>query len=629
MSQPYYEHARQVLRNKSILEDTNGSPRRRRVLRSTSLNSMSIPTSTSPSGPFPCTSASGASMVSFPTGASPNRASSTLTSIFASPSCASTFASPTRASVSTSSTCKSALVFPTGAFASPTCTSTSACSAFTSGAPTLACACASTSGAPTRTCASTSSAPTRACASTSSAPTRSCASTSSAPTRACASTSSAPTRACASASSAPTRSCASTTISPTSTSISADCALAGSSKRASATSSTGTFSASLSNRLATSSSSAFAVSPVDTVSASSNGFSNAFSKRARYPLQDMDNQRCYSFREATRMNEGNLSSETPLYQNKRSLGQQRRRAREAAEKANAISTSSVSTSNIENAHGTATTSTTQSRRSLGQQRRRARERLERNRSSRSGPSNAPTSILPSPHIQSSPERSQLTPNPCFLHSSPSAEDDPDPPSVHGPNAANEGFNPDYTAFVHMSGSSGAARKPYHEPVQRHDLGRMEYQCQHCKALHWLSERITGSKQTNPQFGMCCKHGEVQIPLLPSPPDYLQLLFTSQDLQAKEFRENIAQYNAALAFTSVGVSTDESVNHHSRGPPVFRIHGELKHWFGSLLPKEGSAPAYAQLYILDPQSALQYRMQRNGNLKRETMEALQTLIRAVN
>ncbi|KAJ3766711.1 hypothetical protein FB446DRAFT_627941, partial [Lentinula raphanica] len=174
-----------------------------------------------------------------------------------------------------------------------------------------------------------------------------------------------------------------------------------------------------------------------------------------------------------------------------------------------------------------------------------------------------------------------------------------------------------------------ARKPYHEPIERHDLGRMEYLCQSCKALHWLNERIAGSSKSSPQFGMCCKHGEVQIPLLQAPPEYLQILLTSQDYQAKEFRENISQYNSALAFTSMGVSTDDSVNHHGRGPPVFRIHGELKHWSGALLPREGSAPAYAQLYILDPHSALNYRMQRNSNLNRETMEGLQNLIRAIN
>ncbi|THU92008.1 hypothetical protein K435DRAFT_862878 [Dendrothele bispora CBS 962.96] len=91
----------------------------------------------------------------------------------------------------------------------------------------------------------------------------------------------------------------------------------------------------------------------------------------------------------------------------------------------------------------------------------------------------------------------------------------------------------------------------------------------------------------PEFGMCCKHGQ-----------FLERLHTAFDYQAKEFWENIAQYNSALAFTSVGVLVDDRVNYQGRGPPVFYIHGELKHHSGALLPQEGSAPAYAQLYILD-------------------------------
>ncbi len=92
---------------------------------------------------------------------------------------------------------------------------------------------------------------------------------------------------------------------------------------------------------------------------------------------------------------------------------------------------------------------------------------------------------------------------------------------------------------------------------------------------------------------------------------------------------MAQYNSALAFTSVGVSVDESVNRRGRGPPVFRIHGELKHYSGTLLPRTGTAPAYAQLYILDPQAALQYRMHRNGNLDVDIMLALQNMLRTAN
>ncbi|KAE9390700.1 hypothetical protein BT96DRAFT_833076 [Gymnopus androsaceus JB14] len=158
---------------------------------------------------------------------------------------------------------------------------------------------------------------------------------------------------------------------------------------------------------------------------------------------------------------------------------------------------------------------------------------------------------------------------------------------------------------------------------------MEYQCKYCGALHWLNEKLEKSPKRDPQFSMCCKHGEVRIPLLMAPPNFLYRLLISNDEQAKEFRANISQYNTALAFTSVGVAVDDNVNRCGRGPPVFRIHGELKHWAGTLLPKESSSPAYAQLYILDPRVAQQYRMQRNSNLRPETMLAHQNLIRDIN
>ena len=36
----------------------------------------------------------------------------------------------------------------------------------------------------------------------------------------------------------------------------------------------------------------------------------------------------------------------------------------------------------------------------------------------------------------------------------------------------------------------AARQPYREPTARHDLGRMDIECPHCGALHWMMERLT-------------------------------------------------------------------------------------------------------------------------------------------
>jgi hypothetical protein len=106
--------------------------------------------------------------------------------------------------------------------------------------------------------------------------------------------------------------------------------------------------------------------------------------------------------------------------------------------------------------------------------------------------------------------------------------------------------------------------------------------------------------------MCCDHGQVQISLLRDPPAELKHLFSDLTPAAIEFRSNIQQYNAALAFTSLGVDVDRTVN-NGRGPYVFRVHGELCHRFGSLCPSDGRAPVYAQLYIYDPRIALDERM----------------------
>jgi hypothetical protein len=172
-----------------------------------------------------------------------------------------------------------------------------------------------------------------------------------------------------------------------------------------------------------------------------------------------------------------------------------------------------------------------------------------------------------------------------------------------------------------------ARRPYQEPSARHDLGPMEWECRHCGALHWFAEKTVKSSKTIPEFSQCCEHGEVQLPDLCPPPPPLLRLFTGDDDQAKNFKEYIWEYNRALAFTSLGIMQDHSVN-VGRGPPVFRIQGELHHDSASLLPRAGVSPRYAQLYIYDPHSALRYRMENNpnGNLREDTMSVLQDVIR---
>lgn len=162
---------------------------------------------------------------------------------------------------------------------------------------------------------------------------------------------------------------------------------------------------------------------------------------------------------------------------------------------------------------------------------------------------------------------------------------------------------------------------------QHDIGFMDTLCPFCGAYHWIQERVTSTSLRNPQFEMCCQCGKIKISLLSIPPQPLYDLFIDQSAEALDFRQNIVQYNASLAFTSMGVDIDHSVS--GRGPPVFRIHGELTHLAGSLLPEANKPPIYAQLYIYDQQHAFASRVVHNENLFLNTLLKLQRMLSTEN
>jgi hypothetical protein len=123
----------------------------------------------------------------------------------------------------------------------------------------------------------------------------------------------------------------------------------------------------------------------------------------------------------------------------------------------------------------------------------------------------------------------------------------------------------------------------------------------CHGAEWISERAffflkKKSSSCDSVFSGCCQRGEVCIAILPAPA-FLQRLLEASDVQSKEFRTNIRQYNMAFAFTSLGVNEDRVMN--GRGTWVFRILGHLYHLLGPLEPNEGAAHTYAQLYVYDP------------------------------
>ena len=156
---------------------------------------------------------------------------------------------------------------------------------------------------------------------------------------------------------------------------------------------------------------------------------------------------------------------------------------------------------------------------------------------------------------------------------------------------------------------------------------MSVACPHCNALHFKGEKLQKSSLANPKFGMCCLQGQVHLDRFPDPPPTLKNLLVGLNTSSRTFREKIRQYNAAFAFTSTSVKVNDAAL-GGTGPYSFCIHGDMYHQMGALLPHDGS-PLYAQLYINDPQVALDARRQRNPNLNPMIMTELQAMFHDVH
>lgn len=163
---------------------------------------------------------------------------------------------------------------------------------------------------------------------------------------------------------------------------------------------------------------------------------------------------------------------------------------------------------------------------------------------------------------------------------------------------------------------------------RHYLGPRNIVCPQCKALMWIEERVKGSSKTQPRFNLCCKSGQVKLPLLPLTPPYLESLLGDQ-----QYRPKSRTYNSLLSFTSTGGKIDHTVN-DGRGPYVYRISGSNYHRIGSLLPQPGEDPKFAQLYIYDVNNETRNRLNTMGGSEASTinpgtLEGLQRMLDNIN
>jgi len=120
---------------------------------------------------------------------------------------------------------------------------------------------------------------------------------------------------------------------------------------------------------------------------------------------------------------------------------------------------------------------------------------------------------------------------------------------------------------------------------------------HCHTLQFDCEKLRSSLVSLPKFGMCYLQEQIQLPPFRPLTGILHNYLTGDDYSSREFHNNIRQYNAAFAMTSVEVKIDNSVTRQS-DLYCFKIQGELHHLTSTLLPHGDQTPMYAQIYILD-------------------------------
>ena len=106
---------------------------------------------------------------------------------------------------------------------------------------------------------------------------------------------------------------------------------------------------------------------------------------------------------------------------------------------------------------------------------------------------------------------------------------------------------------------------------------------------------------------CAANKEKSYYLHTNPPYYLDNLLNGEGENLKCFRENIWSYYSMFSLTFTGGIVRQRNKLITYEPYVSRIHGQNYHHNGTLLPKEGTKPRWAQLYIYDTENEVQNRI----------------------
>ena len=159
------------------------------------------------------------------------------------------------------------------------------------------------------------------------------------------------------------------------------------------------------------------------------------------------------------------------------------------------------------------------------------------------------------------------------------------------------------------------------PSEPHYLGPMDQTCPYCGAAYFKAE-LTREKK----YSKCCMGGKVRLAPIPVPLKPIRDLLEGNGPESRHFFENIIYYNNSVAFASLGV---QYKSFQTPGPFVVCMNMQVCHLTSSIVPEVGTAPRYAQLYVVDPQVALEERAMQFPKCRSDILHQIGSEIRDKN
>ena len=166
-----------------------------------------------------------------------------------------------------------------------------------------------------------------------------------------------------------------------------------------------------------------------------------------------------------------------------------------------------------------------------------------------------------------------------------------------------------------------------ESVPKHSVGKMDNICCKCAALMFngeCNEPTSGGRA----FSLCCSKGKVSVPPISKPPVLLQELLWGSSARSWHFLQHIQSYNLSFAFALMSLTGNE-YRYSTPGPYCFRISGQVYHLISQLLPADGDAPTFLQIYLYDASDEIDARVQIFSDLQKNIFTSLQKMLDDVN